>query len=123
MRVRYDCLKCPAYCCSYGRIEVTRRDIRRLARYFGITESQARRRFTYRYRTKEVDEWILRHRSDSIFRSVCRFLDPRTRRCTVYEARPAVCRKYPDGPRCGYFDFLQFEREQQDDPDLVIDAR
>jgi len=41
----------------------------------------------------------------------------------VYEARPAVCREYPDGIRCGYFEFLMFEREHQDDPDLVIDAR
>ncbi len=123
MRVRYDCLKCPAYCCSYGRIAVTTRDIRRLARHFGLTEAEARRRFTYRYRTKEVDEWILRHRHDTVFRSVCRFLDQKTRRCTIYEVRPAVCRKYPDGPLCGYYEFLKFEREQQDDPDLVLDAR
>jgi uncharacterized protein len=123
MKSRYDCLKCPGYCCSYGRIAVTQRDIARLARHFGITEDTARRRFTYHWQTKEVDEWILRHRKDSIFDSVCRFLDPKTRRCSVYEARPAVCREYPDGGRCGYFEFLQFEREQQGDPNLVVSAR
>ncbi|MFO7277927.1 MAG: YkgJ family cysteine cluster protein [Pseudomonadota bacterium] len=123
MKPRYDCLKCPGYCCSYGRIVVTERDIARLARYFDIPVEKARHRFAYRYRTKDVDEWILRHRKDHVFRSVCRFLDPETRRCTVYEARPAVCREYPDGIRCGYFEFLMFEREHQDDPDLVIDAR
>jgi hypothetical protein len=37
----------------------------------------------------------------------------------VYEARPGVCRKYPDTPRCGYYDFLTFEREQQGDPDYI----
>jgi Fe-S-cluster containining protein len=116
-------LKCPGYCCSYGRIAVTQRDIARLARHFGISEDTARRRFTYHWQTKEVDEWILRHRKDSIFDSVCRFLDPKTRRCSVYEARPAVCREYPDGGRCGYFEFLQFEREQQGDPNLVVNAR
>ncbi|HET9395444.1 MAG TPA: YkgJ family cysteine cluster protein, partial [Nitrospiraceae bacterium] len=79
--------------------------------------------FTYHWQTKEVDEWILRHRKDSIFDSVCRFLDPKTRRCSVYEARPAVCREYPDAGRCGYFEFLQFEREQQGDPNLVVSAR
>ena len=47
------------------------------------------------------------------------FLDLKTRRCTVYEARPAVCRDYPDRPRCGYYDFLKWEREFQDDPDFV----
>jgi hypothetical protein len=26
---------------------------------------------------------------------------------------PGVCRKYPDTSRCGYYDFLKFEREQQ----------
>jgi uncharacterized protein len=120
MTSRYDCAKCPGYCCSYGRIVVTERDIARLARHFQLTVEQARKRFTYRYRTEGVDEQILRHRKDTIFQSVCRFLDPVTRRCTIYEARPAVCREYPLGQRCGYFEFLQFEREQQDDPDLVV---
>jgi Fe-S-cluster containining protein len=123
MPPRYDCLKCPGYCCSYGRIVVTERDIARLARHFGLEVDVARKRFSYRYQTQGVDEWILRHRKDSIFESVCRFLDPKTRRCTVYEARPAVCREYPLGARCGYFEFLQFERAQQDDPDLVVSAR
>jgi uncharacterized protein len=123
MKPRYDCLKCPGYCCSYGRIVVTERDIARLARHFGLPVDVARERFSYHYRTKDIDERILRHRKDTIFESVCRFLDPKTRRCTVYEARPAVCREYPSGMRCGYYEFLQFERAQQDDPDLVVSAR
>jgi Fe-S-cluster containining protein len=102
---------------------VTERDIARLARHFGIDVERARERFSYHYKTKDVDEWILRHRKDSIFDSMCRFFDQEKRRCTVYEARPAVCREYPDAPRCGYFEFLKFEREQQDDPDLVVSAR
>lgn len=33
----------------------------------------------------------------------CIFLHPTTRRCTVYEKRPDVCRKFPSiGPRPGY---------------------
>jgi Fe-S-cluster containining protein len=123
MKTHYDCLKCPGYCCSYGRIVVTERDIARLAKHFGIDVERARARFSYHYKTKEVDEWILRHRKDTIFDSMCRFFDQEKRRCTVYEARPAVCREYPDAPRCGYFEFLKFEREQQDDPDLVVSAR
>jgi len=122
-RVFYDCSKCPGYCCSYGRIALTNRDISRLARHFGLTDDQARTRFTYNYRADGVDEWILRHRKDTVFQSTCRFLDPDTRRCGVYEARPAVCRQYPDGPHCGYYTFLKFERDHQEDPTLVIDAR
>jgi Fe-S-cluster containining protein len=33
----------------------------------------------------------------------CVFLHPETRRCTVYEKRPEVCRNFPKiGPRPGY---------------------
>lgn len=33
----------------------------------------------------------------------CVFLDPESRRCTVYEKRPEVCRDFPRiGPRPGY---------------------
>lgn len=34
----------------------------------------------------------------------CNFLDPLTRRCTVYEKRPQVCRFFPErmGPRLGF---------------------
>ena len=62
---------------------------------------------------------LLRHRKDKVFDSTCMFLDQDKRRCTVYEARPGVCRKYPDSLRCGYYEFLKFERAHQDDPDFV----
>jgi Fe-S-cluster containining protein len=33
----------------------------------------------------------------------CVFLDPQLRRCTVYERRPEVCRRFPEiGPRPGH---------------------
>ncbi len=35
--------------------------------------------------------------------SDCVFLDAQTRRCTIYDVRPAVCRRYPQvGPKPGY---------------------
>ncbi|KYF58835.1 YkgJ family cysteine cluster protein [Sorangium sp. So ce315] len=115
-RVSYDCSKCPAYCCSiYERVEVTPRDLRRLARHFGLTLEAAEQRFTKRYN----DERILRRQSDPVLGRVCRFLDLTTRGCTIYEARPEVCRDYPGRPRCGYYDVLQFERETQDDADVM----
>ncbi|HKP10946.1 MAG TPA: hypothetical protein VJZ91_02510, partial [Blastocatellia bacterium] len=46
LRVLFNCLKCPAYCCSYDRIEVTKRDVARLARHFGLTYEEAEKRYT-----------------------------------------------------------------------------
>jgi len=115
MKACYDCSKCPGYCCSYDRIPVSDFDLARLARHFGITPAAARRRFTYRHHTKDIDERVLRHQRDHVYTSVCRFFDRKARRCTVYAARPNVCRRYPSGARCGYYDFLVFEREQQGD--------
>ncbi|HEY3137026.1 MAG TPA: YkgJ family cysteine cluster protein [Blastocatellia bacterium] len=114
----YDCSKCPAYCCSYGIIEITKRDLRRIARHFGVSCEQAERRYT-----KTSRSWrSLRHKKDHIFEKVCAFLDTETRRCTIYDARPSVCRRYPDSRRCGYYDFLAFERRRQDDLEYIPSA-
>ena len=118
MKPRYNCLTCPGYCCSHPRIAVSEYDIARLARHFTISPNEARRRFTYRYRTKETDEQILRHQKDHIYKSICRFFDTDKRCCTIYAARPATCRSYP-GNRCGYYDFLSFERAAQEDKEFI----
>lgn len=111
----YDCSRCPAYCCSYARIAVTERDLGRLARHLGLGREDARRRLT-----KTVSgEAVLRHRRDAIYGSVCVLLDPDTRRCTVYRARPEVCRAYPGVRRCLYYDFLTWERGRQGDPEFI----
>lgn len=118
--VFYNCLRCPAYCCTYPQIPVTRRDIQRLAKRFGITEEQARSRFTRD--GHDPGSRILKHRDDAIFGSACMFLDPDTRGCTVYEHRPSPCRAYPGTARCGYYDFLASERRRQENEDLVVTA-
>jgi Fe-S-cluster containining protein len=117
VRPKYSCSECPAYCCSYPEIEVTPRDLERLAKHFGLPYDVAEERFT-KYDAKEKVR-ALRHRQDRIFATVCTFLDQKTRRCGVYEARPAVCRGYPDSPRCGYYEFLKFERAHQEDPKFI----
>lgn len=117
VRVAYSCKKCPAYCCTYTDIEVTSRDIDRLARHFDLNYAQAEERFTKDDDKKTVR--LLRHKQDRIFDSACMFLDQEKRRCTIYEARPGVCRKFPDSSRCGYYDFLRFERAQQGDPEFI----
>lgn len=113
----YNCLKCPAYCCSYPRICVTGRDIKRLARHFGLSVETAAKKFTKQ--GHEPGEVVLRHSADRYFGTACRFLDQETRGCTIYEARPAACREFPGPKRCGYYDFLSFERDAQEDPDYV----
>lgn len=118
----FDCNKCPGYCCSHSRIAVSDHDVERLAKHFGISASAARKRFTYHYEALGISEQILRHHKDEIYESVCRFFDRDTRRCTVYEARPHVCRKYPYGKTCGYYNFLKFERDFHDDPEFVPTA-
>lgn len=115
-RSYFNCDKCPAYCCAiYDRVQVTKRDIKRLAKHFGVTVETATHRFTRRW----VKEQVLRRKKDPILGKSCHFLDPTTRKCTIYHARPAVCRQFPLTKRCGYYDLLTFERRQQDDFEVL----
>ncbi len=119
MKRFFNCSNCPAHCCSYEHIEVTERDMARLARHFGLDVEVARRRFTKRAEREGREVWIMRHQRDHVFGSACRFLDLETRKCTIYDARPGVCSAYPGLPRCGFYDFLMAERKAQDDPEHV----
>jgi Fe-S-cluster containining protein len=112
----YDCSKCPAYCCSvYERVQITRRDINRLAKHFDVTYETAVVRFTRTFN----NEQILRRKADSILGQACTFLNPETRQCRIYSARPQACRQYPEAERCVYYDLVEYEREQQNDPDVL----
>jgi len=114
--LKYDCDKCVAYCCSiYDRVQVTPRDLRRLAAHFRVLPDVAAKRFTKFF----GKERILRRKADRLFGQACMFLDQGTRKCTIYHARPAVCREFPITTRCAYYDLIEFEREQQDDPDVI----
>ncbi len=117
VRARYSCSKCPAYCCSYPEIEVTPRDIERLGKRFELSYREAEERFTKSEPKERVR--VLRHKKDTVFATVCTFLDLETRRCSVYESRPGVCRSYPEAKHCGYYDFLRFERGHQADPEFI----
>lgn len=115
-KASYNCTKCPGYCCSYPIIPIVKSDVTRLAKHFGVTFDVAKKRFT-----KEAHgrKFVLRRKRDEHFGRICRFFDTDMRRCTIYEARPSTCREYPVQKRCGYYDFLSFEREQQGDKDWV----
>lgn len=111
----YNCKKCPGYCCSYPLIRLNKRDVERLAKHFDISFKEARRKFT-------TERWgakySMRRKADKIFGRICRFFDTEQRRCTVYHARPSLCRSFPGG-RCGYYDFLAFERRSQEDDEFI----
>ena len=114
--LKYDCDKCIAYCCSiYDRVQVTPRDIRRLATHFRVLPEVATERFT----KLNGKERILRRKADRLFGQACTFLDQDTRKCTIYNARPLVCREFPTTSRCSYYDLLEFERDQQGDPEVI----
>lgn len=113
----YNCLKCVAYCCTYKLIPATPSDIARLGRRFDLGPREAKKKFTKKG-DKEFPV-VLRHQEDEHFGTACMFLDQKTRQCTVYESRPRICRDFPTQSRCGYYEFLKFERDVQDDPTWV----
>jgi Fe-S-cluster containining protein len=114
--VQYNCAKCPGYCCSYPIISLTKYDVERLARHFGLTPEVAEKRFT---KAAYGHKRIFRRKKDEHFGMICRFFDQEKRSCGVYPARPGVCRSFPGAGRCGYYDFLSFERRAQNDPEFV----
>ena len=118
-KIQYDCSKCPGYCCSYPRIEVKNSDLKRLAKHFDLSLAAAQKKFTRWYKDEDGHELIMRHQKDEIYGSICKFFDTDERRCTIYEARPAVCRQYPLKSKCGYYEFIKFERNHQDDKTFI----
>ena len=115
IKLSYNCEKCPGWCCAYEHVPVTARDLTRIAKHFDISEDVAAKRYT-----KIIDgELGMRHRKDHVYKSICAFFDQEARRCGAYGARPTICRTYPSGSSCGYYDFLVFERDQQGDESFV----
>lgn len=116
VRKLYDCTKCPGYCCSYPVIEVKDRDAARIARHFDLPLEIAEKKF---FKSAHGYKRVMRRKDDEYFGRICRFFDTETRRCTIYEARPSACRVFPGEGRCGYYDFLKFERDAQEDESYI----
>jgi Fe-S-cluster containining protein len=114
----YNCLKCPGYCCSYPLIQLNKRDVERLAKHFGLTFAKAKKKFTKEDKAEGV-EYAMRRKKDEHFGRICQFFDQEKRCCSIYTARPTICRTYPGSVRCGYYDFLSSERSSQRDPDFI----
>jgi uncharacterized protein len=80
-----DCTQC-AECCRVATVAVSKRDVEHLARYLRITPGEFETRYTME---NEVDGRILRWTKEA----GCVFLEGNT--CTVYEARPGNCERFP----------------------------
>jgi len=80
-----DCTVC-ANCCRLATAVVTDRDAARLARHFRISLAQ----FFTDYTEESRDEGRILRRSPE---TGCVFLEGTT--CTVYEARPDACQRFP----------------------------
>ena len=122
MKKRYDCSSCPGYCCSYPRIELRAKDLKRLARYLGISKKKVCKRYIDLAGPEEKKDQcigVMHHQKDGVLGPICIFFDKRSRRCGIYDARPRICRDYPGQKKCGYFEFLRFERKAQEDPDYI----
>ena len=80
-----DCTTC-ANCCRLATVQVSERDIERLARYLGIAPGK----FLAEYTVESADEGRILRRDDA---NGCVFLSGFE--CTVYDARPDICQKFP----------------------------
>ncbi|MGA7240137.1 MAG: YkgJ family cysteine cluster protein [Bryobacteraceae bacterium] len=80
-----DCTIC-ANCCRVATATVKERDVEHLARFLRISEA----RFLAEYTTDSEDEGRILRRTDA---EGCVFLSGNE--CTVYEARPDACQRFP----------------------------
>jgi hypothetical protein len=80
-----DCLDC-GNCCRVATAKVTGRDVERLARYLGVKPARA----MAEYVVKSEEEGLILARDQ---KTGCVFLSGNE--CTVYDARPEGCQKFP----------------------------
>jgi len=101
------CDGCAANCCTMP-VEIRLPDLVRLGLVDAFEAEHEEPRLIARrlVKSKQVERY---NQKDGIFTMArrangdCQFLHATTRRCTVYEQRPATCRKHPQvGPRPGY---------------------
>jgi Fe-S-cluster containining protein len=83
-----DCTAC-ANCCKVATTAVSERDVDRLARYLRIPPERVLADYTVQGDADDEEDRILRRKEDQS----CVFLDGNL--CSVYEARPDICQRYP----------------------------
>jgi len=85
-----DCTQC-ANCCKTSTVHVSERDIERLARHLRIAPREFVAEYTQPDPDPEEDEGGVNLKFTA--EAGCVFLDGKV--CTVYEARPEICQRYP----------------------------
>jgi hypothetical protein len=80
-----DCTQC-ANCCKVASVRISERDTERLAKYFRMS----RERFLAEYTVESEEEGRILRRDEQ---TGCVFLNGRD--CTIYEARPDICQRFP----------------------------
>jgi len=84
VHAQIDCRQC-AECCRVTEVELAERDIERLAKFLGVREKEFLEQYTM---SGEDGDLILKRTAKG-----CVFLDGNE--CTVYEARPGNCERFP----------------------------
>jgi len=84
IEAQIDCTTC-ANCCRVSEVEITDRDVDKLAKFIGMTREEFIRDSTQQ---SESGELILKRTE-----SGCVFLEDNL--CSVYEARPQNCANFP----------------------------
>ena len=79
-----DCRQC-AECCRVTEVPLAERDIQKLAHFLGLSE----RAFLDKHTARDEDNTLILRRNAG----GCEFLDGND--CTVYEARPGNCERFP----------------------------
>jgi uncharacterized protein len=82
-----DCRAC-AECCRVTDVQLVDRDVEHLTRYLGIP----RQRFLDEYTVLDAEGTLILRRTEA-GKGACVFLDGND--CTVYDARPGNCEKFP----------------------------
>ncbi|MDL2200550.1 YkgJ family cysteine cluster protein [Halopseudomonas aestusnigri] len=100
------CDSCNASCCTLP-VEVRLDDLIRLELVDEFERGEPLKQIAKRLQREGVVERF--HQKSGVFtlsrmsNDDCLFLDARSRRCTVYDKRPATCRNHPQvGPRPGF---------------------
>jgi Fe-S-cluster containining protein len=114
----YNCLDCLGWCCSvYEKVEVTKKDLKRIGEHFKMSDAAVLRQFT---RETSDGKVLLKRKADTAFKEVCILFDTEKRRCRAYEGRPQVCRDWPHPAhrlpgaedRCCYYDLYKFMQNE-----------
>jgi Fe-S-cluster containining protein len=83
-----DCRQC-AECCRVTEVQLVERDVAKLSRFLGMSE----REFMEKHTALDEDGVAILRRVEKNGSLACEFLDGSD--CTVYEARPANCERFP----------------------------